>query len=131
MNVMGDAIEMRNESFNRKEGNLKSMDIIPDGEDNKEVGIEKAKEAADAGVIIHTIGIGSPNGAEILDPKTNTPKLDEQGNPVISKLNEAALKDIASAGNGTYTLLRNTDDAASKIIDEIDSICLLYTSRCV
>lgn len=120
--VIGDAIEMGNESFSRKERKFKSMVIISDGEDHDEAAIEKAKEAADAGVIIHTIGIGSPQGAQLFDPSTNAPKLDEQGNPVISKLNETALKNIAAAGNGTYTLLANTDDAANKIIDELDAM---------
>jgi Ca-activated chloride channel homolog len=120
--VIGDAIEMGNQSFSRKERKFKSMVIISDGEDHDEAAIEKAKEAADAGVIIHTVGIGSPQGAALFDPGTQATKLDEQGNPVISKLNERALKNIAAAGNGTYTLLSNTDDAANKIIEELDAM---------
>jgi len=49
-------------------------------------------------------------------------KLDEKGNPVVSKLNEEELKSIAAAGRGTYTLLNNTDAAAEKIVDAIDGM---------
>lgn len=120
--VIGDAIELANKSFSSKEKKYKSIIIISDGEDHDETALEKVKEANESGTIIHTIGIGSPQGATLFDPSTNAPKLDEQGNPVISKLNEAELKNIAAAGNGTYTLLGNTDAAADKIIDEIDAM---------
>lgn len=120
--VIGDAIELANKSFSSKERKYKSIIIISDGEDHDETAIEKVKEATESGTIVHTIGIGSPQGAELFDPTTNAPKLDEQGNTVISKLNETELKNIAAAGNGTYTLLANTDDAANKIIDEIDGM---------
>ena len=54
--------------------------------------------------------------------KTKSVKLDENGNPVISKLNERELQMLAAAGRGSYTLLRNTDDAAEKIVGEIDGM---------
>jgi len=120
--VIGDAIELANKSFSSKEKKYKSIIIISDGEDHDETALEKVKQATESGTIIHTIGIGSPQGAEIFDPSTNAPKLDEQGNPVISKLNETELKNIAAAGDGTYTLLGNTDDAADKIIEEINAM---------
>ncbi|XZF12870.1 VWA domain-containing protein [Chitinophagaceae bacterium MMS25-I14] len=120
--VIGDAIDMSMKSFSQKEKKFKSLIIISDGEDHDEQALSKAKEAADNGIIIHTVGIGSPQGTTIYDPETKTVKLDEQGNPVVSKLNEAELQNIAAAGHGTYTLLNNTDDAASKLIGEIDGM---------
>ena len=45
--------------------------------------------------------------------------MDENGNPVVSKLNEEELRNIAAGGRGSYTLLRNTDDAANKLADEM------------
>lgn len=120
--VIGDAIELANKSFSSKEKKYKSIIIISDGEDHDEAALDKVKQATESGTIIHTVGIGSPKGAELFDPSTNAPKLDEQGNPVISKLNETELKNIAAAGNGTYTLLGNTDAAADKIIEEIDAM---------
>jgi Ca-activated chloride channel family protein len=60
----------------------RSSVIITDGEDHDETAIEKTRNAADAGVIVHTVGIGSPQGVTLYDPETKAMKLDETGNPV-------------------------------------------------
>lgn len=117
--VISEAVDMAVHSFSQKEKKYKSLIIISDGEDHDEKAISKVKEAAEAGVIVHTVGIGSPQGATLYDPEKKGVKMDENGNPVVSKLNEDELKSIAAAGRGTYTLLRNSDDAASRIMDEI------------
>lgn len=120
--VISEAIDLSIKSFSQKEKKYKSLIIISDGEDHDENAQAKVKEATEAGIIIHTVGVGSPEGAALYDPTTKAPKLDEQGNPVISKLNEEELKAIASAGGGTYSLLRNADDVASKLAGEIDDM---------
>ncbi|MCB0699344.1 MAG: VWA domain-containing protein [Chitinophagales bacterium] len=120
--VISQAVDLAMRSFSQKEKKYKSLVIISDGEDHDETAVAKVKEAAESGVIIHTVGIGSPQGTTIFDPKTQTVKLDDAGNPVISRLNEDALRSIASAGRGTYTFLRNTDNAAQKIVGEIDGM---------
>jgi Ca-activated chloride channel family protein len=120
--VISQAIERATESFSQKERKFKSMVIISDGEDHDENAVKLAKEAADAGIIIHTVGIGSPQGTTLFDPETNAVKLDENGNPVVSRLNEEELKSIASAGRGTYSLLRNADDVSERIVKEIDGM---------
>ena len=113
--VIGDAIEMANESFTKNERKYKSMVIISDGEDHDEKALDKAHEAAEAGVVINTVGIGSPQGATLYDPETKSNKLDENGNVVVSKLNEEELKSLAAAGRGSYQLLQNTDDVAARL----------------
>ncbi|HEY1030842.1 MAG TPA: VWA domain-containing protein [Flavipsychrobacter sp.] len=120
--VISEAIDLSMQSFSQKERKYKSLIVISDGEDHDEKALEQAKAAADAGVIIHTVGIGSPQGATLVDPETKSVKMDENGNPVVSKLNEEELRNIAAAGRGSYTLLRNTDDAANKLADEIDGM---------
>ena len=120
--VIGDAIELAMKSFSQKERKYKSLIIISDGEDHDQRAADKAKEAAEAGVIIHTIGIGSPQGAPLFDEVTGTPKLDEGGEPVISRLNEEELKSLAEKGHGTYTLLRNGEEAASGLAENIDGM---------
>ncbi|RYD59303.1 MAG: VWA domain-containing protein [Sphingobacteriales bacterium] len=120
--VIGEAIDLSLRSFSQKERKYKSLVIISDGEDHDEETIKKAKEASESGVVIHTIGIGSPQGTTIYDPETKSMKLDENGDPVVSKLNEDELKSIAGAGKGTYTLLNNTEDAAGRLIEEIDGM---------
>ena len=120
--VIGDAIDMGMQSFTQNERKYKSLIIISDGEDHDEQAIEKTRAAADAGVIIHTIGIGSAQGSTLVDPDTKSVKLDENGNPVVSKLNEDELRSIATAGHGTYTLLQNTDEVANKLITNLDGM---------
>lgn len=120
--VISDAIDLSRQSFSQKERKYKSLIIISDGEDHDENAIAKAKEASEAGIIIHTVGIGSPQGSTLYDPNTKSVKLDENGSPVISKLNEEELRSISAAGRGTYTLLSNTDDAADKLIEELNGM---------
>jgi Ca-activated chloride channel family protein len=118
----GEAVDKAMKAFPEQEQKYKSLIIISDGEDHDEKAIEKVKEAAESGVVIHTVGIGSPQGATLYDPDTKALKLDENGQPVISKLNEAELQSIASAGRGTYSFLRNSDDVADKLMGEIDGM---------
>ena len=60
--VIGDAIELAMKSFSQKERKYKTLVIISDGEDHDEKAAAKAKEAAETGVVIHTVGVGSPRG---------------------------------------------------------------------
>ncbi|MBS1590040.1 MAG: VWA domain-containing protein [Bacteroidetes bacterium] len=120
--VIGDAIELAMKSFSQKERKYKSLVIISDGEDHDEKAIQNAKDAFDNGIIIHTVGVGSPEGTTLFDPETKAVKLDEQGNPIVSKLNEDELRGIAATGKGNYLLLRNADDVAGKLVNEIDGM---------
>lgn len=120
--VISDAISLAMKSFSQKERKYKSLIIISDGEDHDERAGDLAKEAADAGVIIHTVGVGSPEGAPLFDETTGSNKLDEGGQQVISRLNEDELKGLAAKGSGTYTLLRNGEDAADGLADNIDGM---------
>lgn len=120
--VIGDAITMAASSFSQKERKYKSLIVISDGEDHDQQAVTKAKEAAEMGIIVHTIGVGSPQGSTLYDPSTRSVKLDDNGQPVISKLNEAALRNVAMAGNGTYNLLQNTDAIATRLVNELDGM---------
>lgn len=120
--VIGDAIELGMKSFSQKERKHKTMIVLSDGEDHDEKAGSKASDAADEGVIIHAIGVGSAQGALLFDEDTKTAKLDESGQQVISKLNEDELKGIAEKGHGTYTLLGNAEETASRLAESIDSM---------
>ena len=114
--VIGDALKMSNAAFNTLEKKYKAVVLISDGEDHDETAIKITKAMAEEGVMINTIGIGSPEGTTIIDPVTNETKMDATGNPVITKLNEEELKSIAVNGNGLYQLFTNTDE----VVDNID-----------
>ena len=119
--VIAEALRMANAAFNSKERKYKSILLISDGEDHDPEALKTAKELAQDGVMINTIGIGSPDGSIIIDPATGETKKDEQGNVVISKLNEAELQQLADATNGQYLRLDNVDDALITMTQQLDS----------
>ncbi len=120
--VIGDAVDMAVQSFSQTELKYKSLIVISDGEDHDEEALKKVQAAAETGVVVHTVGIGSPQGTTLYDPETKAVKLDENGAPVISKLNEEELRSLAAAGHGTYSLLQNTNDVANKLISNLDGM---------
>jgi len=117
--VIGDALKMCYASFNNKEKKYKAVVLISDGEDHDENAVETAEQMASDGVVINTIGIGSPGGAPIPDQATGQMKTDGEGNTIVSRLNEAALSEIARKGNGTYQHYTNTESVVAKISEEL------------
>ena len=120
--VIGDALKMCFAAFNAQEKKYKAVVLLSDGEDHDEAALNVAKELTDEGVMINTIGIGSPQGSTITDPVTNEIKKDAAGNAVITKLNEEELKNIAIKGNGLYQLFSNTDEVVDKMKTQLQSI---------
>lgn len=120
--VFAEALNMANSSFNQNEHKYKAVVLISDGEDHDPDALKVAKQMADDGVMINTVGIGSPEGSVIIDPETKEPKKDNQGNTVISKLNEQELTGISDATNGIYIHLENLEDATITLTQRLDSI---------
>ncbi|PWT77434.1 MAG: hypothetical protein C5B59_04050 [Bacteroidetes bacterium] len=120
--VIADALQMANNAFNNSTHKFKAIVLISDGEDHDPDALKTAKRLAEDGVMISTIGIGSPEGSTITDPVTRESKKDENGQIVISKLNEAELSQIADATNGIYIRLDNLDDALITLTQRLDGI---------
>ena len=74
--VISDALNMSANVFNNTERRFKAVVLISDGEDHDEDAVKTAKELAGQGVMINTIGIGSPEGSTIIDPATGENKKD-------------------------------------------------------
>ena len=120
--VIGDALKMCFAAFNTQEKKYKAVVLLSDGEDHDEKALKVTQELADEGVMINTIGIGSPQGSTIIDPITNETKKDAAGNAVITKLNEEELKNIAAKGNGLYQLFNNTDEVVDNMKSQLQGI---------
>jgi Ca-activated chloride channel family protein len=120
--VISQALKMSYAAFNPKEKTYKSIILISDGEDHDDDAIKVAKQLGEQGIMINTIGIGSPQGAPIMDPETGQYKTNLQGETVISKLNEEELAAIAKASNGIYQLYSNTNEIASNIHKKLSNI---------
>ena len=106
---------------------LAHPELLPTADEALAAGGERPFEAQDLGraedgVLLHTVGVGTSSGANIIDPDTRELKRNQDGTPVVSKLNEKELMDLAITGNGSYQLLADTDIAVEKIIKEIDGM---------
>jgi tetratricopeptide (TPR) repeat protein len=119
--VIGEALSMANTAFNSKERKYKSIVLVSDGEDHDPEAAKVAKQLANNGVMINTVGIGSPDGSAIEDPTTGDLKKDAEGHTVISKLNEAELQSLANTTNGQYLRLDNVDDALITMTQQLES----------
>lgn len=119
--VIGEALQMANTAFNSKERKYKSIVLVSDGEDHDPEALKVAKQLAADGVMINTVGIGSPDGSPIEDPVTGELKKDAEGHTVISKLNEVELQQLSDATNGRYLRLDNVDDALITMTQQLDN----------
>ncbi|OFY66719.1 MAG: hypothetical protein A2V64_11415 [Bacteroidetes bacterium RBG_13_43_22] len=119
--AIGAAIDLGMRSFSPGEGKSRAMIIITDGENHEDDPVAKASEAAVAGIVIHTIGIGSPEGVPV--PVMRGGKRDylkdKDGNTVITKLDEEILKKIAINGEGNYVRASSSNIGLDEIYGEI------------
>lgn len=120
--VISDALSMSANAFNAADKKFKTVLLISDGEDHDEDAVTTAKNLSEQGVMINTIGIGSPEGSTIPDPATGDVKKDDAGNTVISKLNEEVLKEIANETNGIYIRLQSSDEAVAALTKQLSQI---------
>jgi len=101
----------------------KVMILLTDGEDHKSDPIGAARQAAQMGVTIYTVGIGSPEGKEIPerlpDGSIGGVIHDQNGKPVVSKLGEQTLKEIAQLTGGKYLHIGSDSDSLQPIVSSV------------
>lgn len=115
------AIDMATRSFTPKEGVGKAIIIITDGENHEGGAAEAAKAAAEKGMMVYVMGVGSPEGAPIPTGR-NDFRRDKEGNVIVTKLNEKMCQEIAAAGNGVYIRIDNTNNAQKLLQKEVDKL---------
>lgn len=120
--VISSALQMAASSFNLEEKKYKAILLISDGEDHDEMALKVARNLASQGIVIYSVGIGSPQGAVIPGENTGQPKVDMNGNVVVSKLNEAELRTLAEATKGKYILFENTEHAVDEITSDMKKL---------
>ena len=122
---IGSAINLAVESFDSS-STEKVIITITDGEDHEGDVMDAVDKAVSNGIKIYTIGLGSTGGVPI--PVYNSRgdmvgfKKDNEGNSVLTKLDEESLKQIASAGNGEYFRGNNYEDYLDKIYNELSEL---------
>ena len=124
--VIGDAIRTAAAAFDPELSSQKVLVVMTDGEDKETDPMTAAQEAADAGILIYTIGFGTPEGEPIPElnqyGQTIEYKTDGQGNVVLSKLDESTLQSIAQTGSGQYYRATAGGQELDSLLAEIDQL---------
>jgi Ca-activated chloride channel family protein len=124
---IGAAIRLAARSFTSEPGNdsrgrvlsNRAIVVITDGENHEDDAVGEAAAAAENGIRVLTVGLGDPNGVPIpMQPGSRENRRDNQGQVVVSKLNEKLLIDVARSGNGAYI----PGDRINSLLEELDKL---------
>jgi Ca-activated chloride channel homolog len=123
--AIGSAIDLAAETFSQDESKSKALIIITDGENHEDDPISAANKAAEKGIVIHTIGMGSSGGGPI--PLYENGRMagyrkDNQGNVILTKLDAQVLQEVASIGGGSFVFADVADVNLSDLISNISSM---------
>ena len=117
--AIGEAINTAMRSFSPQSDKSRAIIVITDGENHEDDPVAAARQASDLGVRVFAIGVGSPEGTMI--PMGGGEYLrDKDGNPVVTRLDETVLQDVAAAGKGMYVRAGNSEFGLNPIIYEIE-----------
>lgn len=115
--AIGEAINTAVRSFSAQSEKSRAIIIITDGENHEDDPVAAARQAAEMGIRVFTIGVGSPEGKPI--PMDGELLKDKEGNIVVTRLDEKVLQEVAAAGNGVYVRAGNSEFGLNPIIDDI------------
>lgn len=122
--ALREAIEVGSNYFDDPKTS-KVMILISDGEDHGEGISDAIAMAKDKGIKIITIGIGTPNGGQIPIKSGNGSidyKKDTDGSIVVTKLNDATLKEIAKSTGGVFIYGSKTDEVLQLVDQTLQKI---------
>jgi Ca-activated chloride channel family protein len=119
------AIEAAKQGFVARDSQYKVVVLLTDGEQQTGDVIAVAEEARDEGIVIHAVGVGTPGGEPIpiLDEQGEVTDYvrDDEGQPVLSRLDEQTLTELAVTTGGKYFRVSGRDE-------EIGSLATLIMS---
>lgn len=117
---IGKALSLAEMSFSGDSDASRAIILITDGEDHEGEVMEAAQRAADQGIKIFAIGIGTPEGAPI--QIGNEFIKDEKGDMVVSKLDEQMLQEIAQITGGAYVRATKQSIGLDEIVRTINDM---------
>jgi Ca-activated chloride channel homolog len=122
--AIGAAILRAVSSFTPEGISNKAIIVITDGENHEDDPLAAAKEAVEKGIIVHTIGMGLPQGSPIPVNRNGQTEYmrDNNGNVIITRLDESMLEKISAAGNGIYVRANNAQVGLNVLFDEINKL---------
>ena len=120
------AIQLALDHIEENDEKFKVFVLVSDGEDHQGEAITLAEQARDLGIIIHTLGVGTPAGGPIpiYDDKGKRIefKKNRSGQVVTSTLNESTLDEIARITGGIYIRVGNQVNAITPLLNEINQM---------
>lgn len=117
---LGAAIKLATMSFSSQSEGSRVMILITDGENHESDALVAAQAAAEKGIAIYTIGIGTPEGAPVMIGGEYL--TDENGDMVVSKLDEKMLQEIASTTGGAYVRATKQSIGLKEIVDRLKEL---------
>lgn len=122
--AIGASIQLGIRSFTPTEIANKAIIIITDGENHEDDPVSAAQEAVENGIVIHTIGMGLPQGSPIPVVRNGQTEYlrDNDGNVIITRLDEPMLEQISKAGKGVYVRANNAQVGLNVLFDEINKL---------
>lgn len=115
--AIGDAVLTASKSFSAQSEKSRAIIVITDGENHEDDPVEAARTAAEMGIRVYTIGVGSLRGEPI--PKDGDLMKDSNGEIVVTRLDEPTLMKMAEVGGGAYVHAGNEEFGLNPIIDDI------------
>ena len=115
--AIGDAINTAIRSFSVQSEKSRAIIVITDGENHEDDPVAAARQAAEMGIRVFTVGVGSAEGEPI--PMNGELLKDKNGEIVVTRLDEEMLRKIADAGGGLYVRAENSEFGLNPIIDNI------------
>ena len=115
--AIGDAINLCIKSFSAQSEKSRVIVVISDGENHEDDPVAAAAQAAELGIKVYTIGVGSAEGQPI--PVEGGLLRDKDGESVVTKLDEETLRNVARAGGGAYIHAGGEEFGLGPIVDDI------------
>lgn len=115
--AIGDAINTAMRSFSAQSEKSRAIIVITDGENHEDDPVAAAAQAAELGVRVFAVGVGSPEGKPI--PMDGELLKDKDGEIVVTRLDEKVLQEMAQAGNGVYVRAGASEFGLNPIIENI------------
>ncbi len=120
--AIGAAINLAVQSFSQQEDVNRAIIVITDGENHEDDAMGAAQQAAELGIKIYTVGMGSPRGGPIPTGGSGNFLRDREGNVVITRLDENMLQQIATAGDGEYISANNIRAGINNLMSELSDL---------
>lgn len=110
------ALEMASHLLDAEPGSAKSLLVISDGGYEDTSAIKTARKLGAKGIVIHALGIGTSEGAPVIDSEGNV--VTKNGSPVISKLERERFREISYAGQGYYLEVNDSEESILKELEK-------------